>query len=71
MVFLAKVNCFAAYYTEGGGGTTSVSDPYTFYTDPDPGIFPNTDPDPAPDPGKKHNFSKGALKNSAQTSEFL
>ena len=34
----------------------SVSDPYTFYTDPDPGILSNKDPGPAPDPGKKNIF---------------
>ena len=35
---------------------SSVSDPHTFYMDPDPGIFfSNTDPDP----GKKTHFLKG------------
>ena len=33
---------------------TSVSDPETFFKDPDPGFFPNTDPDP----GKKKHFPK-------------
>ena len=38
---------------------TSVSDPHTIFTDPDPGFYSNMDPDP--DPGKKHIFLK-ALK---------
>ena len=36
-----------------------------FFTDPDPGLFSNTDPDLGPDPGKKHIFSK-ALINLAK-----
>ena len=33
----------------------SVSDPDSFFTKPDPGFFPNPDPDPG---NKKTNFSK-------------
>ena len=35
--------------TKWDAAAASISDPYTFYTDPDPGILPNMDPvtDPA------------------------
>ena len=35
---------------------------HTFYTDPDPGIFSNTDPASDPDPGKKKHILSKALK---------
>jgi len=38
----------------------SVSDPYTYFMDPDPGYFFNMDP--GPDPGKKKTFSNGLKK---------
>ena len=40
---------------------TGVTVP-TFYTDPDPGFYFNTDPEPAPDPGKKTHLSKALTK---------
>ena len=36
---------------------TSVSDPDSFFTDPDPGFFLN------PDPGKEKTFRKAIQKN--------
>ena len=41
---------------------SSVSDMYTFFTVPDPGFFPNTDPDLDPDSGNKRHFFTGNNK---------
>ena len=48
-----------------GTVTSSVSDPDSFFTDPDPGFFLNPDPvpDPDPDPGKEKTFRKAIQKN--------
>ena len=42
-----------------GGVGTSVSDPDSLFTDPDPGFFLNPDPDP----GKEKTFRKAIQKN--------
>ena len=55
----------------------SVADPYTFFMDPDPGFFFNTDPVPNPDTGNKNIFSKaiqqfwGIILVFDQKSRFL
>ena len=47
---------------------TSVVDPNTLNLDPDPGFWPNLDPDPEPDPGqelyKNSNISAKSKPNS-------
>jgi len=52
----------------------SVSDPFTFLTDPDPDFPPNMDPDPKPD--KKHIWEFELkkvfyLKRNVSMVEFL
>ncbi len=45
---------------------TSVSDPYSFFTDPDPevGLETNTDPDTDPDPIRIQGFNDQKLKKN-------
>ena len=45
--------------------SSSVSDPDSFFTDPDPdpGFFLDPDPVPDPDPGKEKTFRKAMQKN--------
>ena len=40
---------------------SSVVDPNTLDLDPDPGFWPNFDPDPCPDPGLHYQFGKKKL----------
>ena len=52
-------------------GMTSVVDPKTLNLDPDPGVWPNLDPDSDPDPGLYSQFWNKKFQIIIEKNNFL
>ena len=50
---------------------TSVVHPNSLILDPDPGFWPNLDPDSGPNPGFYYKFQKKKLNISLEKKKFL